>query len=188
MNRAEDPIPTDGRNGLGAVDGAMETVFDRIVAAATLFVLAPVMLCTWIYVTLLNPRRRAVETLPRIGQQGQPFELLKFRTPKYARGQSLLGTYGLVHLPELVNVLRGEMSLVGPRPRPLPGVHGSEAADSAVLDLRPGMTGLWMLTNRTELTPDDLVDLDRVYAESWSLARDIRILINTAAAVRYRTE
>ncbi|MDJ0396354.1 sugar transferase [Rhodococcus sp. G-MC3] len=163
-------------------------------AASTLLVLAPVLLGCWTCVKVQSPRRRAVRALPRMGFRGRQFGLLNFRAPGPDCDDSHMTRHGLVHLPELLNVMRGDMSLVGPRPRPVKAPRSDRSASSRSstghrptgVDLRPGMTGLWMLMDRTELTPDDLATLDHEYVASWSLARDIRILRLTAARVRYR--
>lgn len=157
-------------------------MFDKIVAAGTLAVLAPVFVCCWIYAKVTGPSKAPVTTLPRLGLGGEAFDLLNFSAPADQRKNRPLVKYGLIHLPELLNVLRGDMSLVGPRPRP---VRPALSERPTEVWLRPGMTGLWMLTPRTELTPQDIHSLDRTYVESWSLFRDIRILILTAGAVRY---
>jgi lipopolysaccharide/colanic/teichoic acid biosynthesis glycosyltransferase len=87
-------------------------------------------------------------------------------------------------LPQLFNVLQGSMSLVGPRPFP---VDQSEALylDPAVsrFEMSPGMTGLWQVSGRSDLLWDDLCRLDSVYVRSWSLLWDLRILVQTPAAV-----
>ena len=167
---------------LGSWDATTKEVFDKIVAAGTLAVLAPVFVCCWIYAKVTGPSKAPVTTVPRLGIGGEAFDLLNFSAPADQRKDRPLVKYGLIHLPELLNVLRGDMSLVGPRPRPVrPALSGRPIE----VRLRPGMTGLWMLTPRTELTPQDIHSLDRTYVESWSLFRDIRILIVTAGAVRY---
>jgi lipopolysaccharide/colanic/teichoic acid biosynthesis glycosyltransferase len=86
-------------------------------------------------------------------------------------------------VPQLVNVIRGEMSLVGPRP-PLP----SEAElyserDWGRLALRPGLTGLWQVSGRCELTYREMIELDLRYVREWSLRRDLRILVATPRAI-----
>jgi lipopolysaccharide/colanic/teichoic acid biosynthesis glycosyltransferase len=95
----------------------------------------------------------------------------------------LLRRFSLDELPQLVNVLRGEMSLVGPRPLP--------ERDYAMLEdwhrkrylVLPGLTGLWQVSGRSELDFDDLVHLDFIYLENWSLALDLTILLKTIPAV-----
>ncbi|MGB7238010.1 MAG: sugar transferase [Rhodococcus sp. (in: high G+C Gram-positive bacteria)] len=171
---------------LSSWDAGVKSIFDKIVSTGMLVVLAPILLLCWAYVKSANPGKPAIVKLPRIGFGGRRFEVLNFRS---APGHPMI-TYGLVHLPELINVLRGEMSLVGPRPRPFDDtrVGTLDTPASVRVELHPGMTGLWILTPRTELTPQDIFSLDRSYLESWSLSRDIHILFAAARKVRYGRE
>jgi lipopolysaccharide/colanic/teichoic acid biosynthesis glycosyltransferase len=91
--------------------------------------------------------------------------------------------FSLDELPQLWNVLRGDMSLVGPRP-PMPS-EVDEYADwhRKRLDIAPGMTGLWQVSGRSELTFDEMVMLDLFYAENWSLGLDLKILLRTVPTV-----
>lgn len=147
----------------------------------------------------------------RTGRAGQPFRVFKFRTmiadawqqrgavsgrneidgplfkmaadPRATRVGSLLRRTSIDELPQLLNVLRGEMSLVGPRPLP---VEESDRLDGAALDrlhATPGITGLWQVSGRSDLTYADLQHLDSVYVRSWSLMWDLRILLATPRAV-----
>ena len=98
---------------------------------------------------------------------------------RFLRGSSL------DELPQLINVLRGEMSLVGPRP--LPADDGDYLGDvRRRLLVRPGMTGLWQVSGRSELDFDDLVRLDFLYLERWSVGLDLTILLKTIPAVLSR--
>ena len=89
-------------------------------------------------------------------------------------------------LPQLVNVLRGEMSLVGPRPLPKRDYDRLEDWHRKRYLVLPGMTGLWQVSGRAELDFDDLVQLDFIYLERWSLALDLTILLKTVPAVLSR--
>jgi lipopolysaccharide/colanic/teichoic acid biosynthesis glycosyltransferase len=94
--------------------------------------------------------------------------------------------WSLDELPQLLNVLRGDMSLVGPRP-PLPNeVAVYEDWHHGRLEVRPGITGLWQVGGRSELTFDDYVRLDLFYIENWSIAYDLFILAKTVPAVLFR--
>jgi lipopolysaccharide/colanic/teichoic acid biosynthesis glycosyltransferase len=87
-------------------------------------------------------------------------------------------------LPQLVNVLRGEMSLVGPRPLPLRDVHGfTETVLVRRFSVRPGITGLWQVNGRSELSFERWAELDLRYVDEWSLALDFQILLRTLPAV-----
>ena len=149
----------------------------------------------------------------RIGKGGHPFQLIKFRTmvvdaegrhaelmslsrdpnwldleddPRVTRIGRFLRTTSLDEVPQLFNVLAGQMSLVGPRPLP-------EAEDRRVrgwargrLDLTPGITGLWQVRGRNRLPFEEMVKLDYLYVTNWSLWMDIRLLLRTAPAVLTR--
>ncbi|WP_338888796.1 sugar transferase [Rhodococcus sovatensis] len=168
---------------LSSWDAGVKSIFDKFVSTGMLVVLAPILLSCWVYVKSANPGKSPIVRLPRIGFGGRRLEVLNFRA---LPGHPMV-TYGLVHLPELINVLQGDMSLVGPRPRPFDDTRVNVPAAVRV-ELHPGMTGLWILTPRTELTPQDIFSLDRSYLESWSLSRDIRILLAAARKVRYGRE
>ena len=143
----------------------------------------------------------------RVGLRGRPFTLLKFRTmvvgadqlledlrerneadgplfklrqdPRVTRVGAVLRRYSIDELPQLWNVLKGEMSLVGPRP-PLAGeVALYEEWQHDRLEVRPGITGLWQVSGRSELTFEDYVRLDLFYVENWSIAYDLFILSKT---------
>ena len=147
----------------------------------------------------------------RIGRDGDPFRMLKFRS-MYSDAESRLGDLKQTHdgndvlfkmkddprvtpvgrwlrrfsideLPQLFNVLKGDMSLVGPRP-PLPSE--AEMWDDRVFRrqlVKPGMTGLWQVSGRSDLTWDESVRLDLYYTENWSLGGDLLIMLRTVAAV-----
>ena len=148
----------------------------------------------------------------RVGARGEEFDMFKFRTmcvdadqrvaqmrgaadagneilfkmrndPRVTRVGKVLRRFSLDELPQLVNVLRGEMSLVGPRP-PLPReVEAYEPDAVRRLRVRPGMTGLWQVSGRSELTWDESLRLDLWYVDNWSLVLDLQILARTARAV-----
>lgn len=160
-------------------------MFDRSAALCLLVVLAPVLAVCALVVGIADREAPVVTTSPRVGRGGRIFGLRTFASPHTPALSWAFEGFGLRHLPELINVIRGDMSLVGPRPQipRTPALHATVPADSSV---RPGMTGLWFLADSQELTPDELDELARDYAESWSIATDIRILTKSAAAVRYR--
>jgi lipopolysaccharide/colanic/teichoic acid biosynthesis glycosyltransferase len=86
-------------------------------------------------------------------------------------------------VPNVLNVLRGEMSLVGPRPLPVRDYERLEAWHRRRYNVLPGVTGLWQIAGRSDLTFDDLVRLDFYYLENWSVWLDVTILFKTPAAV-----
>ncbi len=147
----------------------------------------------------------------RVGQGGEEFGVFKFRTmvvnadallaelaarnetdglmfkmrddPRVTRVGRLLRKWSLDELPQLVNVLLGQMSLVGPRP-PLPSEVARYDGDVARrLLVKPGMTGLWQVSGRSDLSWEDGIRLDLYYVENWSLAADLTILWKTFGAV-----
>jgi exopolysaccharide biosynthesis polyprenyl glycosylphosphotransferase len=192
------------------VDFAMKRTFD-IVGATLLLVLLSPLLITITLAVRLSSRGPAFFRSTRRGIGQRPFACLKFRTmhtnaeehqadlevlneasgalfkirddPRLTRVGRMLRRFSLDELPQLVNVLRGEMSLVGPRPLP--------ERDYEMLDdwhrkrylVLPGITGLWQVSGRSELDFDDLVHLDFIYLERWSLALDLTILLKTVPAV-----
>ena len=150
----------------------------------------------------------------RIGLGERPFEMLKFRTmvsgaadaqpaleesneatgplfkirddPRVTRVGRLLRRLSLDEVPNLLNVLRGQMSLVGPRPLPVRDYQRLEDWHRRRYNVLPGMTGLWQVAGRSDLTFDDLVRLDFYYIENWSIWLDISILLRTPVAVLRR--
>ncbi|MDQ3911431.1 MAG: exopolysaccharide biosynthesis polyprenyl glycosylphosphotransferase, partial [Actinomycetota bacterium] len=91
--------------------------------------------------------------------------------------------WSIDELPQLINVLKGEMSLVGPRPLPIRDFERMGALHKKRLSIVPGLTGYWQTSGRSNLPFDDMIRLDLYYTENWSLALDIRILLKTLGAV-----
>ncbi|NOG73855.1 sugar transferase [Roseicella sp. DB1501] len=110
------------------------------------------------------------------------------RDPRITRIGAFLRSTSLDELPQLLNVLRGEMSLVGPRPvvQQELDLHYSPAAAEAYCAMRPGITGLWQVSGRSDTTYVERVALDTRYARDWSLNLDLRILLRTLPAVLQR--
>ena len=122
------------------------------------------------------------DTKPR--QDAGNHILFKARNdPRVTRVGRLLRRSSLDELPQLFNVLRGEMSLVGPRP-PLPTeVEKYRGIENRRLFVKPGITGLWQISGRADLSWEDSVGLDLLYVETWSLFQDLLILLRTIPAV-----
>ncbi|MFE5407266.1 sugar transferase [Microbacterium sp. NPDC056569] len=186
-------------------------IFDVCAATVFLVVLAPIMATVAIAVasTSAGP---VFYRQQRIGQFGQPFSMLKFRSMRAGADNELKGLlieqgttetplfkikndpritpigrfirkYSLDELPQLFNVLTGSMSIVGPRPQIAAEVAlYSDAAHRRLL-ARPGLTGLWQVSGRSNLEWEDAIRLDLYYVENWSLVGDIAILAKTAKAV-----
>ena len=118
------------------------------------------------------------------GHNEAPGALFKIREdPRVTRVGRLLRKLSLDELPQVLNVLGGEMSLVGPRPLPLRDYDLLEAWHRKRYLVLPGITGLWQISGRSNLTFDDLVRLDFYYIENWSIWLDISILFKTPLAV-----
>jgi lipopolysaccharide/colanic/teichoic acid biosynthesis glycosyltransferase len=103
--------------------------------------------------------------------------------PRVSRVGAFLRKYSLDELPQLLNVLRGEMSLVGPRPPMASEVEQYQLAHLRRLDVLPGMTGLWQVEARQDPSFDSYISLDTAYVENWHLLLDLRILARTARVV-----
>ena len=156
-------------------------IFDRLTATAALCLLAPVLAVIAIAI-VVRDGGPVLCSQTRIGQDGRPFEVLKFRTMVTVTGK-WLRRWSLDGLPQLFNVVRGQMSLVGPRP-PLPSEVTGYGHDVRLrLLVKPGLTGLWQVSGRSELSREEAARLDRRYVENWSLALDLQILWKTGAAV-----
>src|SRR5258707_9323494 len=113
--------------------------------------------------------------------------LFKIRDdPRLTAVGRLLRRFSLDELPQLLNVLRGEMSLVGPRPLPMRDFEKLEDWHKKRYLVLPGITGLWQVSGRSELDFDDLVRLDFLYLERWSVFLDLSILVKTVPAVLSR--
>jgi lipopolysaccharide/colanic/teichoic acid biosynthesis glycosyltransferase len=113
--------------------------------------------------------------------------LFKIRDdPRVTSVGRFLRRLSIDEIPNVINVLRGEMSLVGPRPLPLRDYAQLEEWHRRRYNVLPGMTGLWQVAGRSDLTFDDLVRLDFYYIENWSIWLDISILLKTPAAVLRR--
>lgn len=195
------------------VDFALKRTFDVVGATLLLTLLSPLLLAIVIAVRL-SSRGPIVYRSTRRGIGQRPFQCLKFRTmhtnaeelqaeleslneatgalfkirqdPRLTPVGRVLRRFSLDELPQLVNVLRGEMSLVGPRPLPQRDYEMLEDWHRKRYLVLPGITGLWQVSGRSELDFDDLVHLDFIYLEHWSLALDLTILLKTIPAVLSR--
>jgi exopolysaccharide biosynthesis polyprenyl glycosylphosphotransferase len=192
------------------IDFALKRTFDAIAATALLVLLSPLLLAI-VLVVKLSSRGPVLYRSMRPGIGQMPFACLKFRTmycdaehrqaaleelneadgalfkirddPRLTPVGRLLRRFSMDELPQLVNVLRGEMSLVGPRPLPERDFEMLEDWHRKRYLVLPGITGLWQVSGRSELDFDDLVHLDFIYLERWSLALDLAILLKTIPAV-----
>ncbi|AGZ41486.1 undecaprenyl-phosphate galactose phosphotransferase [Actinoplanes friuliensis DSM 7358] len=190
----------------------VKTVFDWV-GALVLLILATPLLLTIAAVVKFAPGGRgpAIFRQERVGKNGRPFMLFKFRTmqvnaearltelrnlndndgalfkmrkdPRVTPVGRWLRRFSLDEIPQLVNVLKGDMSLVGPRPPLAREVAGYPADMRRRLVVKPGLTGLWQVSGRSDLSWEESIRLDLTYVENWSLAMDLAILARTASAV-----
>ncbi len=182
--------------GLIRIQVALKRAFDITVSLVLLLLLGPLMLAITVLLKLSEPGD-AVFRQERAGKDGVTFTIFKFRTMREPRDDSergasdrritrigrVLRRTSLDELPQLVNVLRGDMSLVGPRPD-LP--HHAAAYSSLQrrrLMVRPGITGWAQVHGRNDLTWPQRIELDLDYLDDWSLRRDVVVLVKTARAV-----
>ncbi|MCK0112302.1 sugar transferase [Ornithinimicrobium sp. F0845] len=188
----------------------VKNLMDRAVAALGLALLSPVFLCLAAMIAF-HDRGPVFFRQERVGRDGRTFRMLKFRTmhteaeaalpslmaandgagplfkikddPRVTRLGRVLRRYSVDELPQLINVLRGEMSLVGPRP-PLPReVLAYEADTRRRLLVKPGMTGMWQIGGRSNLSWTESVRLDLYYVENWTPLLDLMILWRTVRVV-----
>jgi len=184
---------------------------DRLIALLLILLASPVLVVIAVLVRR-DSKGPALFTQYRVGEGGRPFRMFKFRTmvcdaearltelapdendgngilfklradPRVTRVGAVLRRFSLDELPQLFNVLRGEMSLVGPRPPLLTEVDTYESDAVRRLRVRPGMTGLWQVSGRSDLSWGDSVRLDLWYVDNWSIGLDAQILFRTANAV-----
>jgi exopolysaccharide biosynthesis polyprenyl glycosylphosphotransferase len=194
-------------------DYVLKRSFDLVVSLLTIVVLSPLLLAIALAVKL-SSRGSIIYRSVRPGIGGAPFDCLKFRTmyrdaddrlpaleelneasgalfkirddPRVTPVGRLLRRYSLDELPQLLNVVRGEMSLVGPRPLPQRDYERLEDWHKKRYLVLPGVTGLWQVSGRADLDFDDLVRLDFLYLERWSVFLDLTILVKTIPAVLMR--
>ena len=183
----------------------LKRVADRVAAAVLLLLLSPLLAAIAVWI-LLDGGRPVLLAQERVGKDGKRFAMLKFRTmvpnalelahgltddpygvvpddPRITKPGGLLRRTSLDELPQLWNVLVGQMSLVGPRP-PLP----REVADYDLwhrrrLSMKPGITGLWQVEARRDSDFDRWVELDLAYIDRWSIWLDLKIMIRTIPAM-----
>jgi len=135
--------------------------------------------------TMVKDADERLKELKDLSQRGGPvFKLLN--DPRITRVGKILRKYSLDELPQLINVLRGEMSLIGPRPQVLWEAEHYDDYAKRRLKLLPGVTGLWQVSGRADLSYEDMIRLDIYYLENWSLGLDLKILLKTIPAILSR--
>jgi lipopolysaccharide/colanic/teichoic acid biosynthesis glycosyltransferase len=178
-------------------------LLDRLLAIVALVLLSPVFVALGLWI-LLESGRPVVFKQLRAGRGGRPFSMLKFRTmvpnavelgrelklsddpygllpndPRITRSGRFLRRTSLDELPQLWNVLRGQMSIVGPRPDLVEQVANYEPGDRRRLDVKPGITGWAQVKGRDEIPWEERFRLDAWYVDNWSLGLDARIVVLT---------
>lgn len=136
----------------------------------------------WKYRTMVKNADALKDVLRQQNERSGPFFKIT-ADPRITTLGRFLRRYSLDELPQLWNVLKGDMSLVGPRPHPLDDFDGYEIEHLARLDVLPGITGLWQVTARRDPSFQRGMELDREYIRTWNVVRDMRILLQTVAAV-----
>lgn len=195
------------RRGVHAI---VKALGEPVAAALGIVVLAPLLIAIAIAIAVaLDSPGPVLFRQTRIGRDGRPFTMLKFRTmqvdadhliagvasecdgvlfklradPRVTRVGRLLRRYSLDELPQLVNVVLGQMSLVGPRPALPAEVAAYDRDPRRRLVVKPGLTGLWQVSGRSDLSWSESVRLDLDYVDNWSLGRDLGIIARTLQAV-----
>ncbi|MGQ9489221.1 MAG: undecaprenyl-phosphate glucose phosphotransferase [Anaerolineae bacterium] len=206
------PLISIKQSALTGFNYTLKRAVDLIISGLAIILLAPVWLLVALAIRLDSPGPILFRQ-ERIGRHGKPFILYKFRSmyqdaearleelrarneaggplfkmradPRRTRVGRIIRKTSLDELPQLINVLRGEMSLVGPRPGLASEVAQYQDWHRKRLEVLPGITGLWQVSGRSNLTFDEMVMLDIYYAENWSLSMDLRIMLRTVPQILF---
>lgn len=190
--------------------GWAKRVFDLVVSTGVLFALSPLLIFTALMIKLQD-RGPVFYRQVRVGIHGEEFEMVKFRSmvvnadklraqmdqhnesdgalfkikddPRITRFGRFIRKYSIDELPQLINVFKGEMSLVGPRPLFPADLEKYDPDDHRRMLVRPGMTGLWQVSGRSDLSWAESVRLDLYYVDNWSMVIDLVIMVRTVKAV-----
>ena len=190
--------------------GLAKRVFDLVVASLAFVVVLPLLLVVVLAILLESPGNPIFKQ-ERLGLDGRRFRMLKLRTmvpdaerrraeiehlnesvlplfkchndPRVTRVGRILRATSLDEIPQLINVIRGDMSLVGPRPRlPLEFANLTPAIRRR-LSVKPGLAGIWQVSGRAKLNFDEALALDLQYVDNWSFWLDLRLIARTAVVV-----
>jgi len=202
--------PRDRSAGIGTFNRAFKRAVDVVVGTLLLIVSSPVMAIAALAIRLESPGA-PIFSQPRAGLNGKPFKVYKLRSmykdadkdkhkladlneaegpmfkikddPRQTRVGRVLRKLSIDELPQFWNVLKGDMSVVGPRPALMNEVAEYDDWHSERLRVKPGITGLWQISGRSELTFDEMVLLDVYYIENWSPTLDFKIMLRTVPHV-----
>lgn len=190
----------------GVADRVLKRALDVTVAAGALAASWPLLLAIAVWIRT-DSEGSPLFLQQRVGLDGKLFWLLKFRTmnpdagvvvgeggrvkneandPRHTKAGRVLRAWSLDELPQLINVLRGDMSLVGPRPDLEAALELDGGAHRGRLQVKPGITGNAQIGGRNALTPDEKWAMDAAYAEGWSFRGDVALLLQTALKVAAR--
>ena len=196
-------------NSAGALSHS-KRIFDIVMASLALIMVSPVMIITALAVYFTD-RGPVFFLQERVGRDGKTFKMIKFRSmvvdaearlaqlqggnktnevmfklkkdPRITPVGGFIRRFSIDELPQLFNVIQGDMSLIGPRP-PLPREVAKYTPDEMRrLRVRPGITGLWQISGRSDLSWDETIRLDLYYIDNWSPLQDLSILTKTVQAV-----
>jgi len=192
------------------VQTALKRALDVLLSAAALWILSPILVGTAICVKLTS-KGPVLFKQPRVGMHGRPFNMLKFRSmvvnaeelkekllaqneqtgpvfkmkadPRVTAVGRFIRKYSVDELPQLINILRGEMSIVGPRPPVPQEVAQYEPWQRRRLSVRPGLTCVWQVSGRNEISFEQWMYLDMQYIDNWSLGQDLGLILKTVPVV-----
>jgi exopolysaccharide biosynthesis polyprenyl glycosylphosphotransferase len=205
------PLLDVGHVELSRFNMAVKRVFDLLVGGLISIVVLPTIAVVAVVIKL-DSRGPVFYRQERMGRGGKTFQILKFRTmyagadvrrielaqeqndydgpmfklkkdPRLTRVGGALRRWSIDELPQFINVLKGEMSLVGPRPLWVEEAKQCRGWTQKRLDITPGITGLWQVLGRSDIPFDEMVKLDYMYVTGWSLSWDVKLLLQTIPAV-----
>ncbi|QIS19727.1 exopolysaccharide biosynthesis polyprenyl glycosylphosphotransferase [Nocardia terpenica] len=207
---ADMPMLHVGKPRYGRAESTGKAVFDLFFSLAALTIIAPVLFAIAIAVKFTSPGPVFYRS-ERIGRGGRPFRMIKFRSmyvdaeahiagliaahggnplffkmkqdPRVTPVGRVIRKFSLDELPQFLNVLRGEMSVVGPRPQVRREVDSYDSTMRRRLLVKPGVTGLWQVSGRSDLSLEDSMRLDLSYVENWSMVWDLQLIAKTVRAV-----
>jgi exopolysaccharide biosynthesis polyprenyl glycosylphosphotransferase len=204
------PLLDIGHVELGRFNMAVKRLFDLVIGGLLFILVLPLLAVLALLVTIDSPGPVFFRQ-ERMGRKGETFRIYKFRSmkvgaetmrvdlaeqneysgpmfkmkedPRVTRVGSWLRRWSLDELPQVLNVLKGDMSLVGPRPLWVDEAKQCRGWTQKRLDITPGITGLWQVTGRNDIPFDEMVKLDYMYVTGWSLSWDVKLLLQTLPAV-----